>query len=93
MLLDFVKLIYTTRTPHGVYVRGARRNRIDPHGGGIERRTTRTKLTLLARPLVEHVTPTSHRSFTLAYTMPWPFVLSWNSCVYLQLALRTGISR
>ena len=37
IFLDFVWL--TTRTPHGgaSYVRGARRNRIDRHGGGIER--------------------------------------------------------
>ena len=35
IFLDFVWL--TTRTPHGAYVRGARRNRIDPHGGKIER--------------------------------------------------------
>ena len=40
IFLDFVWR--TTRTPHGAYVRGARRNRIDPHGGGIERLTTRT---------------------------------------------------
>ena len=35
ILLDFVWL--TTRTPHGAYVRRARRDRIDPHGGEIER--------------------------------------------------------
>ena len=35
IFLDFVRL--TTRTPHGAYVRRARRNRIDRHGGGIER--------------------------------------------------------
>ena len=42
IFLDFVRL--ATRTPHGVasYVRGARRNRIDRHGGGIERLTPRT---------------------------------------------------
>ena len=40
IFLDFVWL--TTRPPHGAYVRGARRNRIDPHGGEIERLTTRT---------------------------------------------------
>ena len=31
IFLDFVWL--TTRTPHGAYVRRARRNRIDRHGG------------------------------------------------------------
>ena len=41
LFLDFVWL--TTRTPHGAYVRGARRNRIDPRGGGIERIGTRTR--------------------------------------------------
>ena len=40
IFLDFVWL--TTRAPHGAYVRRARRNRIDPHGGGIERLATRT---------------------------------------------------
>ena len=35
IFLDFVWL--TTRTPHGAYVRRARRNRIDHHGGEIER--------------------------------------------------------
>ena len=40
IFLDFVYL--TTRTPHGAYVRRARRNRIDPHGGGIERIGRRT---------------------------------------------------
>ena len=40
IFLDFVWL--TTRTPHGAYARRARRNRIDPHGGGMERLTTRT---------------------------------------------------
>ena len=35
IFLGFVWL--TTRTPHGGYVRGARRNRIDRHGGEIER--------------------------------------------------------
>ena len=35
IFLDFVWL--TTRTPHGAYVRRARRNRIDRHGGDIER--------------------------------------------------------
>ena len=35
IFLDFVWL--TTRTPHGAYVRRARRNRIDRHGGEIER--------------------------------------------------------
>ena len=38
IFLDFDRL--TTRTPHGAYVRGARRNRIDPHGGEIERLPT-----------------------------------------------------
>ena len=40
IFLDFVWL--TTRTPHGAYVRRARRNRVDHHGGEIERLTTRT---------------------------------------------------
>ena len=40
IFLDFVWL--TTRTPHGAYVRRARRNRIDRHGGEIERLATRT---------------------------------------------------
>ena len=40
IFLDFVWL--TTRTPHGAYVRSARRNRIDRHRGGIERLETRT---------------------------------------------------
>ena len=35
IFLDFVWL--TTRTPHGAYVRRARRNRVDRHGGEIER--------------------------------------------------------
>ena len=35
IFLDFVWL--TTRTPHGAYVRRGRRNRIDRHGGEIER--------------------------------------------------------
>ena len=35
IFLDFVWL--TTRTHHGAYVRRARRNRIDRHGGEIER--------------------------------------------------------
>ena len=35
VFLDFVSP--TTRAPHGVHVRGAERNRVDPHGGGIER--------------------------------------------------------
>ena len=44
IFLDFVWLTTRTMHPHGgpQYVRGARRNRIDPHGGGIERPTTRT---------------------------------------------------
>ena len=41
IFLDFVWL--TTRTPHGAYARRARRNRIDPHGGEIERLGTRTR--------------------------------------------------
>ena len=41
IFLDFVWL--TTRTPHGAYVRRARRNRIDRHGGEIERLATRTQ--------------------------------------------------
>ena len=42
--LDFVWRSGTTRTegPHGAYVRRARRNRIDRHGGKIERLATRT---------------------------------------------------
>ena len=40
IFLDFVWL--TTRLPHGAYVRRARRNRIDPPGGGIERLGART---------------------------------------------------
>ena len=40
IFLDFVWL--TTRTHHGAYARGARRNRIDRHGGGIERLVTPT---------------------------------------------------
>ena len=39
IFLDFVWRSGTTRTPHGAYARRARRNRIDPHGGGIERLT------------------------------------------------------
>ena len=42
MFLDFVWLTTRTMHPHGAYVRGARRNRIDPHGGVIERLATRT---------------------------------------------------
>ena len=34
---DFVWLTTRTEGPHGAYVRGARRHRIDRHGGGIER--------------------------------------------------------
>ena len=45
IFLDFVRL--TTRTPHGAYVRGARRNRIDRHGGEIERLATRTVGTVM----------------------------------------------
>ena len=41
IFLDFVWL--TTRAPHGAYVRRARRNRIDRHGGEIERPATRTR--------------------------------------------------
>ena len=43
IFLDFVWL--TTRTPHRAYVRRARRNRIDRHGGGIERLTGGTRTT------------------------------------------------
>ena len=41
---DFVRLPTRTMHPHGgaSYVRGAKRNRIDRHGGGIERLVTRT---------------------------------------------------
>ncbi len=42
IFLDFVWLTTRTMHPHGAYVRGARRNRIGPHGGGVERLTTRT---------------------------------------------------
>ena len=35
IFLDFVRL--TTRTPHGAYVRRAKRKRIDPHWDGIAR--------------------------------------------------------
>ena len=46
MCLDFVRRSGTTRTMHPhvgpQYVRRARRNRIDPHGGGIARLATRT---------------------------------------------------
>ena len=44
VFLDFVRRSGTTRTPHGgaSYVRGAKRNRIDPHRGEIERLETRT---------------------------------------------------
>ena len=44
IFLDFVWL--TTRTPHGAYVRRARRNRIGPHGGEIERLVARTPCSL-----------------------------------------------
>ena len=40
IFLEFVWL--TTRTPHGAYVRRARRNRIDRHWGEIERLAART---------------------------------------------------
>ena len=43
IFLDFVRLTTRTMHPHGAHVRGARRNRIDPHGGGIERLVTRTR--------------------------------------------------
>ena len=42
IFLDFVWLTTRTMHPHGAYVRRARRNRIDPHGGEIERLVTRT---------------------------------------------------
>ena len=42
IFLDFVWLTTRTEGPHGAYVRRARRNRIDPHGGEIERLATRT---------------------------------------------------
>ena len=47
LFLDFVWL--TTRTPHGAYVRRARRNRIDPHGGEIERLAGRVLGVVLLR--------------------------------------------
>ena len=43
IFLDFVWL--TTRTPHGEYVRRAKRTRIDPPFGGIERLATGTSPT------------------------------------------------
>ena len=45
IFLGFVRRSGTTRTPHGgaSYVRGTKRNRIGPHGGGIERLSTRTR--------------------------------------------------
>ena len=36
IFLDFVWLTTSTEGPHGAYVRGARRSRIDRHRGGIE---------------------------------------------------------
>ena len=42
IFLDFVRLATRTMHPHGAYVRGAKRNRVDPHRGGIERLTMRT---------------------------------------------------
>ena len=38
IFLDFVRLATRTMHPHGAYVRGAKRNRIDRHWGGVERR-------------------------------------------------------
>ena len=37
IFLDFVRLTTRTMHPHGVYVRGAKRNRVDRHRGVIER--------------------------------------------------------
>ena len=42
IFLDFVGLTTRTEGPHRAYVRGAKRNRIDRHRGGIERLATRT---------------------------------------------------
>ena len=42
IFLDFVWLTTRTMHPHGACVRRARRNRIDPHRGGIERLGPRT---------------------------------------------------
>ena len=49
IFLDFVRLTTRTMHPHGAYVWTARRNRIEPHGGGIERPTTHTPVRLHAR--------------------------------------------
>ena len=43
IFLDFVWLTTRTMHPHGAYVWGARRNRIERHRGGIERLATRTR--------------------------------------------------
>ena len=43
IFLDFVRVTTRTMHPHEAYVRGATRNRIDPHGGGIERLAARTR--------------------------------------------------
>ena len=76
--LDFVRL--TTRTPHGAYVRGANRNRIDRHWVEIERLTTRTRPPS-CRPqtrcglsrLANHRRPTTGSSYrTLASYLPRP---------------------
>ena len=44
IFLDFVRLTTRTMHPHGAYVRRARRNRIDPHGGEIERLVACTRI-------------------------------------------------
>ena len=51
IVLDFVWRSGTARTkgPHGAYVRGAKRNRIAPRGGGIERPVTRLTTPPLCR--------------------------------------------
>ena len=46
VFLDFVRLATRTMHPHGACVRGAARNRIDPHRCGIERPTARTLVSL-----------------------------------------------
>ena len=47
IFLDFVWLTTRTMHPHGAYVRRARRNRIDRHGGVIERLALQALPTLL----------------------------------------------
>ena len=47
IFLGFVGLTTRTMHPHGAYVRGAKRNRIDPHRGGSERPTACTGVALL----------------------------------------------